>query len=190
MKTIITPNADIYVSDEIYEKADNTPGSNAEKEHKEAIEELYKKPDFQKVAEYSKLYGKLKGLEKDAILEAHGISEGKWKYLDRRKAYNVQKWINSVDGKYSGIILDVCNPNADKARTKKSLLIFPFIEIRTPGDFLEIIGEEGNLWNLLSNHSGTSNIILPGGKEITNYTINYELNKLREKVKWQNKKYP
>ena len=183
MKKIITHLADVYVSDEIYEKANNSPGSNAEKEHRDAIEELYRKPGFQKIRECSGLYGKLKGLERDAILEAHGISNGKWKYLDKGKAYSVQKWINSVDGKYSGLILDVCNLDAHKARTKKSLLILPFIEIRTQGDFLEIIGEEGNLWNLLSNHSGVSNIILPGGKEITNYTIDYELNKLRKKLR-------
>lgn len=183
MKTITTPQADVYVSEEIYEKANNSPGSNAEKEHREAVEELYKKPDFQKITEYSRLYGKLKGLKRDAILEAHGTDDRKWTYWNKGKKHSVQEWINSVDGKYSGIIIDVCNAKAHKARTRKSLLICPFLEIRTKGDLIEIIGEQGNLWNLLLSHSGTSDIILPGGKEITNYAIDYELNKLNEKLR-------
>lgn len=81
--------------------------------------------------EYINAWGQLKGLSRLAILSAHGSSNGKWMYSDVKGEHEVNRWIGRVDGKYSGLIIDVCNPGTHVPISKKSIVMFPDHDVST-----------------------------------------------------------
>jgi len=81
--------------------------------------------DRPKFKEYIDLYGKIHGLDRYAFLAAHGYTNGKWGCFDGKKEYTVQSWIDRVDGRYSGLLLCVCNPGNHTPKSKKSILVIP-----------------------------------------------------------------
>jgi len=133
---------------------------------KEAIS--IKEPKFK---DYIELYGRLNGLEKIAIFALHGSSDGReWIYFDNGK-HKLQRWINSKDGKYSALLLHACNSKSHTPKSKKSILIIPD----------RVISAENRNLTCYS-------LIVPKIGEVNGYVIDYELNKLNERLKWQNKK--
>ncbi len=84
---------------------------------------LEKNTDYMKIA---KVNSKKTGLERKAILTAHGMSiKGHWLYCNEDAGYPIQHWIDEVDGQYNVLILDVCNPKHSKISSEKSVIIHP-----------------------------------------------------------------
>ncbi|MDA1196982.1 MAG: hypothetical protein O2779_03400 [Nanoarchaeota archaeon] len=117
--------------------------------------------------EYIDLYGNINGLDRYALLVAHGETNGKWAYHDGKKEYTVQSWINRVDGKYSGLLLCVCNPGGHTPKSKRSILVVPDSDIDfRPG------AERDPIFSLL----------VPKVGELDSYTIGYETEQLRKQL--------
>ncbi len=124
---------------------------------------LGERPEYK---EYIDLYGQIHRLERYASLAAHGDTSGKWVYFDREKEYAVQSWINEVDGKYSGLLLCVCNPGSHTPKSKKSILVVPDSNI----DFTGMYAGRDPIFSLLVPRIG----------ELDSSTIGYELEQLRK----------
>lgn len=128
MKIFTTQRTDFYVSadslEETIPKVSREQGVIYEDLAPGLERNLFDREDFM---EYLSLYEKLTGIEKRAILEAHGEDvSGKWVYYDEDKELTIQNWIKKNDGKYSVIGLAVCNPGAHCPLSKKSLLLFSY----------------------------------------------------------------
>ncbi len=80
------------------------------------------------------LYSKKHNLSRKAILSAHGDSIiSKWYYYDGTSGFQVQDWINQMDGKYAILILHCCNPGSHEIYSKKSAVLasnFIYSELR------------------------------------------------------------
>ena len=87
-------------------------------------------PDYQK---YVDLWGKLNELPRIGILDANGEENGGWKYYDKKGGHPVSRWVSQREreGKYSGLILHVCNPGRHIITPKKSVLIIPDRDVHT-----------------------------------------------------------
>ncbi len=170
MQTIKTPQADIYISDDILEEYRIEPGN--EQAIKDQLEwefsNFFKRSDIESFRQYIDLYGEINNLSGYAMLYANGHSNKEWLYTDGDKEKSVQKWINSVDGKYSGLVFKCCNTGKHTPKSKKSILVLP--------DHVVVgIG--------LADKDTCFDLIAPGKGEITNYTIDHELNELRKQVR-------
>jgi hypothetical protein len=121
--------------------------------------------------EFINLYGKVHGLKGYAVLSAHGdVNEkGLWVYQDDRKKKPVQSWINQNDGRYSGLILGICNPDAHVPRVKKSVLLIPDRE------FVPLAQGMG------LDCSAIFCVVVPGRGTLDSYVIDSEIKAL-EKV--------
>lgn len=100
-------------------------------------------------------------------MTAHADTNGKWIYFDREKGHNVQSWINRVDGKYSGLLLCVCNPGSHTPRSKRSILVVPDSDIDFTG-----------------SHAGRApifSLLIPKIGEVDSCTIGYELEQLKKR---------
>lgn len=101
------------------------------------------------------------------ILYAHGSSgdNGDWTYLDEDT--NNEKYISSFleenDGKYSVIILCVCNDGLVLPKTTSSCVIF--------GDGM--VGQKG-----VHKHSENMYRALPVFEQVTSYTLEYDTKEL------------
>lgn len=124
------------------------------------------------IREYQKLYGKLIGLEKIAILNAHGdVSEGNWVYIDEKQERPVQNWINKRDGKYSSLILFSCyNPHELNLSSKKSLLLIPDRIIGLDYDLLSVLNKV--CWTIFDPRLG----------EVSPYAYDYEINQMKKQL--------
>ena len=72
------------------------------------------------------LHSKKQGLERLAILAAHGdYQNNSWVYTDGKNDFPVQGWIDQMDGKYSLLILYCCNPNSGEISSKRSAVLAP-----------------------------------------------------------------
>lgn len=118
--------------------------------------------------EYIEIYGKKQGLDRYALLTAHGDAIDKWVYFDDDKQYAVQSWINKVDGKYSGLLLCVCNPGSYTPKSKKSILIVPDSDI----DFSQKSDVKDPIFSLL----------VPKIGELDLYTIGHEVEQLKKRL--------
>jgi hypothetical protein len=107
------------------------------------------------------------GLEKKAILTAHGDSiKEHWYFFNEDAGYPVQRWINEMEGKYNLIILDVCNPKKSKINSEKSVVIHP----------------NGGISNrLLMQEKAQLELYLPGIGYLDSYLFEEQLKKLKEK---------
>ncbi len=177
MKTFQLTQGDLYISDDCLKelfKVDKESGYQHYKSAEDVLRDrldliLEERPKFQ---EYLDLYKKQSGLDKFALLEAHGDSGAKWLYFDKRKRHSIQKWVNSIDGKYAAILFHVCNPQSEVISSKKSILVVPD---NTVGDWTNAsdsrcaIGENANY-----------DIFHPTIGKISSYTVDYELSKLEK----------
>lgn len=166
---------DVWVSEEIFERDFVSKGLDTDDVAKKVLSQdidSYLEGQDPEYIEYAGLYGRLNGLNKLAMLFAHGDSRGnlknrKWTYSDGGKDYPVQDWINSVDGKYHSLLFCVCNPRTREPASKKSLLLVPDRDIN------------GRLFNLGTCYT----LYVPKVGAVDGYTIDFELNRLKEKIK-------
>lgn len=84
---------------------------------------LEKNQDYVKIA---KVNSRKTGLERKAILTAHGMCiKNHWFYCNEYAGYPIQHWIDEVDGQYNVLIIDVCNDKQAKISSEKSVVIHP-----------------------------------------------------------------
>ena len=127
---------------------------------------LHEQPE---ISEYVKLYSKSIGLEKLGCLAAHGDDEsGKWIYEDQGEEKLVQDWINEQDGKYSALLLCVCNPSGQEIESKKSIVLAPNY---TFGTVVQM--QEG----------GQIDLYVPKKGYIDSYLFDEEIKELGDKLK-------
>lgn len=122
--------------------------------------------DKPKYGEFIYLYGKSNGLERDAMLAAHGEDEDEWVYDDGNRIGKIQSWINKNDGKYRSLILNSCNPEHHTPYSEKSILLIPD----------KISSEEG-----VYERDVIYSLIAPQIGEV-NHTIDYEIDQLRKSM--------
>ncbi len=120
--------------------------------------------EYEKVIEAN---AKKNNLENIAILAAHGADkDGKWFYFVDEKEKSMQRWINSVDGKYKLIILYSCNPGGNEVYTKKTPIIAP---------------NETFSYKLYNEGKVQVELIMPNTGYVDSYMIEEELKKIEEK---------
>lgn len=121
-----------------------------------------------KAKELVDLYSKRNGLERIAILYAHGdMKDNKWCYSDGENLFNVQNWINQKDGHYKAILLKVCNEEGEDISSKKSILCYP-----------------NEVYSVASQKQGEVQVELffPEIGHVDNYIIDNEIEKLKQEV--------
>ncbi len=169
MKTFTFKLGKLYLSQDLYDyyRGDHYLDLDSILEEKEeSFSEL-----LSNFNEYVMLYGQKYGLKDYAVLDAHGQSNGRWVYLDGDKEKSVQGWIDSVDGRYAGILLYCCNPGHHTPIVKKSCLIVPDANVYSKRS------------SLMHRKDSSYNLIVPGREEeIDLYTIDYETKQLRSKI--------
>ena len=107
------------------------------------------------------------------MLDAHGGTKREWVYYDHGKEHTVQRWINSVDGKYSGLLICVCNPNIHTPTSKKSILMIPDHDIAIAKVGIDI------------GRNVCFDLYVPEKGIIDPYTIDYEIRQLKSNIKTQ-----
>ncbi len=163
MRKFELKQGDLYFGDhEIGESLEDT--SDAQDFLDNKLNQFFgNRPEYR---EYIDLYGKIHGLDRYALLAAHADTNGRWVYFDAEREYAVQSWINKVDGKYSGLLLCVCNPGSHTPKSKKSILVVPDSDIDFRG-----VGRDP-IFSLL----------VPKVGELDSYTIDYETEQLRKQL--------
>ncbi len=153
MKEIKSSEGSLYVAEDLVENYQDNPETmlRTDLEHTFSHTPLFKT--------YLKLFGKKQGGAQVAVLNAHGSrkDKSKWMYWDGEQRYPVQDWIDEKEKKYSGLILRVCNDYRYSPSSKKAILVVP---------------NQGGIIN-------SFNLIVPGIGEIDEYTIEYELERLK-----------
>jgi len=133
------------------------------------LDEILKsREEYQK---YIQLWGKLRGVERIALLVAHGdFNNKKWFYVDGNKESPVSRWITSVDGQYSGLILCVCNPGSVVPHSRKSVLVY---------------GDDTLRFGALAFYEGTAsiNMFIPRKGVFDEYTLGSEIGPLERKLR-------
>jgi hypothetical protein len=162
MKRFKLEQGDLYISQQrINERFFEGPDYHLEGR----LEHFFgERPSFR---EYIDLYGRFNKLPRIALLEAHGDANGDWVFYDGDNGEierSVQNWINRKDGKYSALLLCVCNPESHTPRSKKSILVVPDTTI--------------NL-GINPDHEIIFDLIVPDIGNVDSYTINYEMEQLR-----------
>jgi len=119
--------------------------------------------------EYLQLYSQLRGIEKQALLIAHGESNPKWTYSDPEPK-NLQNWISRKEKNYGAILLCVCNPGNHTPKSKQAALYFA----------------DGNVGFSLKTDrridETTFNLFVPNKEIIDSYTIDSELEELKKRL--------
>ena len=119
-------------------------------------------PKFMKLVN---LHSKQNGLERIAILNAHGgMKNNKWSYSDVENLFSVQSWVNKMDGKYKILLLKVCNEEGEEISSKRSIICHPN-EIYSSED--QRVGEV------------QVELFIPGIGYVDNYSIDSEIEKLK-----------
>ena len=63
-------------------------------------------------------------LEGCILLEAHGNApNGEWFFRDGKRRYNMQNWIDNLDGSAAALLLNSCNRKDVEVQSKKSVVI-------------------------------------------------------------------
>jgi hypothetical protein len=116
---------------------------------------------------YIDLYGNINNLDKYAMLSGHGYYNKDWFYYDNINYFTVQSWIDKFDGKYSALLLCICNLGNSTPKSEKSIIFLPdyIVDFRT-----------------YPKRETIFSLIVPNLGEIDSYTIDYELKRL-EKIK-------
>lgn len=165
MKIYEFDTRDLFISEDIVEEFSVHNRKDAQGFFDERIDELFvTEPKFM---DFIKLYGEINNLEKYAMLAADGGGEiFRWTYQDGSDELIVQDWIDIHDGRYSGLLLNVCNPNACTPRSGRSAIL---ISDRIIGGSHE---KHNPIYSLLVNN-----------KEIDSYLIEYEIEELKKQSK-------
>jgi len=118
--------------------------------------------------EFLSAYSKIVDAGREAVLFAHGNStNNRWMYTDGKNFSPVQRWINSVDGKYDILYLFCCNPGNHEIRSKKSAVIHPigtYSGIRKAAGYVQI------------------ELYAPGLGYVNPYTIEYDTRELLKRL--------
>lgn len=166
----------LYMDKLKFQNIDVYLGNNELELKDESDVEIYILDQFFKGREeyqrYIDLYGQISGLEKSVILIAHGdTKDNDWIYHDKDKEYLVQEWINSVDGKYSGLLFCVCNPGTHTPKSKKSILMIPDSDV-------DFVGDGG----VFTGRNVCFDLYVPEIGIINSYEIEHEIEKLERKL--------
>ncbi len=162
---------DLYLGDhEMHEILDDSSVFSSRQRYMDTLLENFfrGREDYRRFID---LYGRVNGLERCALLEAHGNTNGDWVYQDNGKTYRVQTWVNSVDGKYSALLLCVCNPGTHTPKSKKSVLMIP-------DDIIEFIGSGGTT----PERNVCFDLYVPKKGLLDSYTIGYEIKQLEKSL--------
>ncbi|UZE94049.1 MAG: hypothetical protein IB618_00540 [Candidatus Pacearchaeota archaeon] len=124
-----------------------------------------------KIKELTELYSKINGLKGKIILNAHGdynYRDHLWVYIDDNKEFSVQKWINKYDGKYSTLILHICNSLSKEVYSKKSAVV-----------------HYNNIYSGLDQDWANvqTEIYIPKIEYVDSYIIDNEIEKMRKMLK-------
>ena len=128
-------------------------------------------PGFKDYLDY---FGKINSLSGLAVLNAHSCGGDEWFYSDNSGKHLVDDWIKSVDGKFAGLIIYVCNPDVHTPFFSKSAVFAPDNTVYTHAGI--------TLGNIPASYSIFSKDLERFDKEsgITNYTVNYYVDKLKK----------
>jgi hypothetical protein len=165
MKKFELEQGDLFISKQrINERFIAGPDNHLE----ERLDQFFAdRPSFR---EYIDLYGRLNKLPRIALLEAHGYTNGDWVFHDGPNGEierRVQNWINKNDGKYSALLLCVCNPGSYTPKSKKSILVVPDTTIN---------------FGTSTDHEIIFDLIVPGIGNVDSYTIDYRTEQLRKQL--------
>ncbi len=109
-----------------YESSDffwDCPVEKMKKEVNLTIKHFTKRSSFRKILE---VWGQVNELEGYVLLHAHGTAKnGKWVFTDGGRGYDIQKWIDQMDGKALAILLQCCNPENCEIHSERSIIIHP-----------------------------------------------------------------
>jgi hypothetical protein len=128
--------------------------------------------------EYIEIYGKSIMRRRICVLDAHGIFENKrWFFLDGGVRKSVEVFVKNMDGRYSCIVLCVCNPSSSTIVSNRSLLCLPDRHVGIGSQFdpemLSINGPEMEFhYSLMHPEEG----------EIDNYVVDWALAKLHRSL--------
>lgn len=123
-----------------------------------------------KQEELAKLYCEINRLDykNRAILLAHGFfKKGQWFYIDNKKEYLVQKWINKYDRKFGILEIHCCNPNSVVPSSKKSVIFW----------FNNYVSEK-----LINSSEVQLELYVPSIGVVDNYVIDFYIKKFRKLV--------
>ena len=169
MKKFTLDNIDIFYSDEMERESELEEELDFRAIIDSTLDSFLK--FNKKIGELAMLYSEKQGLERIAILSAHGdydYEKRRWTYRDNEKDFSVQRWINKNDGKYGILILHCCNVLSKEIRSKKSAVIaYNYIY----SGFRQ------------ANYEGQTEIYLPKKGYIDSYVIDNEIEKLKKEKK-------
>lgn len=113
---------DLYFGTGDFGKVDEYIGIDFLEKHAKVIRKSFtKKKTFRRLLE---AYGQSNELEGYIVLESHGAAkDGEWYFIDGKMHYNVQNWIDKMDGKVLALVLCCCNPENKEVRSHKSIVI-------------------------------------------------------------------
>ena len=168
MDKFILNDGDLYFGD--HELKESLKDDYDSQDHMDEILESFfsGRGDYRRFID---LCGQVNGLERFALLEAHGDTNGDWVYYDGEKEYEVQRWINSVDGNYSALLICVCNPGTHTPKSKKSVLMIPDSDI----DFIAGGGA-------ITGRNVCFDLYVPKKGLLDFYTIDYEIEQLEKRL--------
>jgi len=132
--------------------------------------------------EYLHIYSQLTGINNLAVLDAHGDSkDGKWIFTDEENqpSRDIQRWIQLHEKNHHAIALGVCNPGEHEVTSNKSILIYPITDLT-----LNLFGEVHPFEKQGPKGLGANifQFYVPKIGFVDDYTIDYELTQLREKL--------
>ncbi len=91
-----------------------------EDEMERTIDFFLQRPLFRRLLA---VYSHISYSQGHVLLKAHGVNHSKnWQFKDRTRTYNMQHWINRVDGTALAIFLFSCNPHHYQVSSQHSLV--------------------------------------------------------------------
>jgi len=129
--------------------------------------------------EYIELYSSLIGVNNLGILDAHSSNLGRhedWTFRDGKKDVNIQNWVNRTEKDHHCLALLVCNGHRQEVVSKKAILVYPFANLPLDG-FGEFNPNRPD-----SQPGHVFSMYVPNIGFVDDYTVDYHLNKLREKL--------
>lgn len=175
LKVYSSREADLFISEGVERDLDEEHNYEEDiqtKRRQDYMEHVLDCYFSREVYKLSGLWKRLKGLDRMAILSAHGHFDGRWLFDDGEREYPVQRWINQQDGKYSALLINCCNPGRQAISSKKSLVLVP-----------------NKVYSIFDHLRGDVQIelYLPGSGYIDEIVIEDEIRQLKRKVERQEK---
>jgi len=162
---------DIFSSEEMFKRhIVGDPTLDVNKYADWILKRVFK--SFPEAKEYISVWGKVNSLSGLAILDAHGSSNGKWTYSDSRGDHEINRWIGRMDSKYSGLIIDVCNPGTHAPTSRKSVVMFPDRDVNTRAHTSNT-----------ETKPACYTLYVPEIGEVNSMVVEYELRQLKKRLK-------